>query len=151
MVKQYAKGGLKIITLNAFINALKSTWIRRLLTSHSKWQEFIKMHVNLEKLTSFNTELIRERCNTLKNQFWTDAFKSFLDINRKTEETEEQILKTPLFYNRNITIDGTHLLYKNLYNKGIRVINDLVKENGTFYNLQEIRESTEIPVNHLHY
>ena len=69
VVKQYAEGGLKMINLNAFINALKSTWIRRLLTSDSKWQEFIKMHVNLEKL-----------------------FKSFLDINRMIEETEEQIL-----------------------------------------------------------
>ena len=83
MVKQYAEGGLKMINLNAFINALKSTWIRRLLTSDSKWQEFIKMHVNLEKLTSFNAEFIRERCNSLKNQFWKDVFKSFLDINRK--------------------------------------------------------------------
>ena len=151
VVKQYAEGGLKMINLNAFINALKSTWIRRLLTSDSKWQEFIKMHVNLEKLTSFNTEFIRERCNTLKNQFWKDVFKSFLDINRKTEETEEQILKTPLFYNRNIIVDGTHVLYTNLYNKGIRFINNLVKEKGKFYNLQEIRESIGIPVNYLHY
>ena len=61
VVKQYAEGGLKMINLNAFINALKSTWIRRLLTSDSKCQEFIKMHVNLEKLTSFNAEFIRER------------------------------------------------------------------------------------------
>ena len=72
-------------------------------------------------------------------------------MNRKTEETEEQILKNPLFYYRNISIDGTHVLYKNVYNKGIRFINDLVKENGKFYNLQEIRERIGIPVNHLHY
>ena len=31
-----------MINLNAFVNALKSTWIRRLLLNESKWQEIIK-------------------------------------------------------------------------------------------------------------
>ena len=33
----------------------------------------------------------------------------------------------------------------------IKVLDSLTKENGKFYNLQEIRERIGIPVNHLHY
>ena len=58
-----------MINLNAVINTLKSTWIRRLLTCDSQWQEFIEMHVK-EKQTSFNVEFIMERYNALENQFW---------------------------------------------------------------------------------
>ena len=75
--------------LNAFINALKSTWIRRILTSDSKWQEFIKLYLNLEKLMSCNTEFIREKHNTINNQFWKDVLKSVIDIDSKIEVTEE--------------------------------------------------------------
>ena len=94
-----------MINLNAFVGALKSTWIRRLLLNESKWQEIIKIHINLEMLTSCNVEYIQDILSTLNNQFWKDVLKSFLDINYKTEICEEQILKSPLFYNRNIKID----------------------------------------------
>ena len=41
VIKQYWEGGLKMVNLAAFIEALKLTWIRRLLQSDSKWQDFI--------------------------------------------------------------------------------------------------------------
>ena len=67
-----------MINLNAFVNALKSTWIRRLLLNESKWQELIKTHLNLEMLKSCNVEYIQDIFSTLNNQFWKDVLKSFL-------------------------------------------------------------------------
>ena len=52
MIKKYIEGGLNMINLNVFVSALKSTWIRRLLLNESKWQEIIKIHINLEMLAS---------------------------------------------------------------------------------------------------
>ena len=91
-----------MINLNAFVSALKSTWKRRFLLNKSKWQEIINIYINLEMLTSCNVEYIQDILSTLNNQFWKDVLKSFLDINYKAEICEEQILKSPLFYNRNI-------------------------------------------------
>ena len=34
VLKEYCEGGLKMVNLKAFIEALKSTWIRRLLTTN---------------------------------------------------------------------------------------------------------------------
>ena len=98
-----------MINLNAIVSALKSTWIRRLLLNESKWQEIIKIHINLKMLTSCNVEYIQDILNTLNNQFWKDVLKSFLDIHYKTEICEEHILKSPLFYNRNIKIDRKYV------------------------------------------
>ena len=138
VIKKYIEGGLNMINLNAFVNALKSTWIRRLLLNESKWQELIKIHINLEMLTSCNVEYIQDILSTLNNQFWKDVLKSFLDINYKTEIGEEQILKSPLFYNRNIKISRKYVFYKTWYDKGIRFVNDLVNQNGSFYSYQEV-------------
>ena len=82
-----------MINLNAFVSALKSTWIRRLLLNESKWQEIINIHINLEMLTSYNVEYIQDILSTLNYQFLKDVLKSFLDINYKTEICEEQIFK----------------------------------------------------------
>ena len=48
------------------------------------------------------------------------------------------ILKSPLFYNRNIKIDRKYVFYKTWYEKGIRFVNDLVNQNGSFYSFQEV-------------
>ena len=52
MIKKYIEGGMNMINLNAFVSVFKSTWIRRLLLNESKWQEVVKIHINLEMLTS---------------------------------------------------------------------------------------------------
>ena len=69
----------------------------------------------------------------------------------RTEATEERILESPLYYNRNITINGTQIFYRKWYDKGIRFINDLVKENGKFYKLEEMKHRTGISLNYLQY
>ena len=42
VVKQYFEGGLKMISLMAFAQALKLTWFRRILQNESKWHLLIK-------------------------------------------------------------------------------------------------------------
>ena len=49
-VKQYSEGGLNMMNIKAFIDALKLTWLRRLITYDSKWQHFIKSYIDLNKL-----------------------------------------------------------------------------------------------------
>ena len=50
VIKQYLEGGLKMVNLNAFIDALKLTWIRRIFNTDSIWQDFIKLHIECQKL-----------------------------------------------------------------------------------------------------
>lgn len=51
VIKQYGEGGLKMINIRAFMEALKLTWVRRLLTVDCKWQVFIKQYLQVEQLT----------------------------------------------------------------------------------------------------
>ena len=48
IVKQYFEGGLNMINLNAFSQALKITWLGRILQKDSKWQVLIKTNVNIK-------------------------------------------------------------------------------------------------------
>ena len=51
VIKQYGECGPKMINIRAFMEALKLTWVRRLLTVDCKWQVFIKQYLQVEQLT----------------------------------------------------------------------------------------------------
>ena len=59
--KLYSAGGLKMMNIKAFIDALKLTWLRRLITYDSKWQHFIKSYIDLNKLMGCHLNYI-EHC-----------------------------------------------------------------------------------------
>ena len=47
LVKQYLNGGLKMMNIEAFIQSLKTTWIRRLICKGGKWTEIISTKVKI--------------------------------------------------------------------------------------------------------
>ena len=124
IIKEYGEGGLKMINIVAFIDALKSTWIRRLLMTDSKWQIFIKQYIQIEKLTGCGMKYVQETISNIPNKFWKDVLLSLINLNTKMVLTEEDVLKSPLYYNNNIKIDGSSIYLKTwgrLFN-----INDVV-------------------------
>ena len=151
VIKQYTEGGLKMVNLQAFIEALKLTWIRRLLNTDRKWQDFIKLDLEVEKLVGCNTEYIKKKINKMKNNFWIDVLKGFIKFNEKNIMDEETILKTPIFNNQNIQINGKDIYYDKWFQKGIRFINDLLNENGDFLKYEECSEILGIQTNYLQY
>ena len=56
----------------------------------------------------------------------------------------ENVLKSPLFHNENIKIDGTSIFFKPWFNKGVKYVNDLVDDNGDFYTQADFNMKTGI-------
>ena len=83
VIKQYEEGGLKMVNLKAFIEALKLTWIRRLLNADRKWQDFIKLDIEIEKLVGCNTQYIKKKLYNMKNEFWIDVLKGLIKLSEK--------------------------------------------------------------------
>lgn len=83
LIKSYSDGGLKMLDVYKFVNALKITWIRRLITSYDRsWQQFISKYVNFSELFCFGKVYVQSLLKTMKNQFWKDvltAFYNFMD------------------------------------------------------------------------
>ena len=121
------------MNIAAFVEAVILTWVRRLLTVDCKWQVFIKQYLQIEQLIGCNTKYLEKVILQLPNHFWKDVLPSMISINTKLEFTEDSILKSPIHYNGNMKIGDSHVYFKAWFNKGIRFINDLVNENGNFY------------------
>ena len=145
IIKQYSEGGLKMINIKAFIDALKTTWIRRLITTDSKWQYFIRVNIEMDKLLACGLTYVSEKMKHIHNNFWKDVLQAFINIDKKVEINERSVLKTPIFYNENIKIGNSYIFYSAWFKKGVRFINDLVKDKGEF------TDNTRIQTNSLQY
>ena len=74
VVKQYFEGGLNMINLIAFNQALEITWLRCILQRESKWQLLIKKQVNIENVFCCGSAYIESALTNIKNCFWKDVF-----------------------------------------------------------------------------
>ena len=59
--------------------------------------------------------------------------------------------KAPIFHNKHIQINGNTIFYDSWYRNGVRFVNDLLKEKGEFYNIQEFSEIYGIKMNYQQY
>ena len=53
-----------MINVKAFMDALKTTWIRRLITTDSKWQYFIRVNIQMDKLLACGLKYVSEKNET---------------------------------------------------------------------------------------
>lgn len=60
-------------------------------------------------------------------------------------------MKSPIFYNNDIKVGGQFIYYNEWYKRGVRYINDLVKNNGDFYSPEEFSKIAGIQIDYLQY
>ena len=87
----------------------------------------------------------------IKNPFWIDVFNSWIKYNEKLVVDDEFILKSPIFYNKNILIGGQTIYYDKWLKNGVRFIKYLLKDNGEFFSYQEFLEKARVQTNFLQY
>ena len=153
VVKQYFEGGLKMINLMAFAQALKITWLRRILQNESKWHLLIKKFVVIENILCCGSEYTESVLRNLKNYFWKDVFKALSNLQHQlnVDWDKSSPYQTPIFYNTNLLVGGTSFFYKSWLDKGICYIRDLMDNQGNFLDLKAFNQSTSINTNFLQY
>ena len=136
VIKTYKEGGLKMIRVEPFIDALKLSWIRRLLTTDSKWADLLyHCYPKLTKFQSMGSEYIKQILRTMHNNFWHDVFKAWIRYAQNFKPNSiNDFLREPIWFNNLLKVGGKCIFYQKWFQKGIYFVNDLYDENGTPYN-----------------
>ena len=121
-----------MVHLDSYINALKITWIRRLISTNSKYKTlFETMHTNINDLINRGSTYINEIQSRCTNKFWWDvlgAWKKF--IIQLIQKSASDVMGICIWNNTNIKINNSPVFYRRWYNKNIQYIGDLIDENG---------------------
>ena len=140
----YTDGGLKMIDIFNFITALKCSWVRRLIKADTPWVNMFKSYYGkkcIERITDFGDDYIDVLLSKTTNQFWKDvltSWKTFVKCERSTKMNN--ILCIPLWYNSSITIGEKSIFYQTWYRKGIKIIGDIVDNNGVALKKEELED-----------
>ena len=87
-----------MVNLAAFIEALKLIWIRRLLQSDSKWQDFVKRNYITRKINRVQYRMHHEGIDKYKkNPFWIDVFQSLIKYNEELVVDDESYQKVQYY------------------------------------------------------
>jgi len=92
IVKEYNEGGLKMINLDAFITALKLTWLQKIQSFKGNWIEISKLYFDTYKLFNCSYHYALNMSNRISNPFWVDVLKSFSLYCGKLEVNTEDFL-----------------------------------------------------------
>ena len=142
--QSYAKTIVMVVwkwsILMRFISALKTTWLRKLITDNSRWIIILQSTVNIQTILNLGTSYIIEKIlPKIKNKFWTDVFLSHMQVSTRNTPTEIQQFQTnPIFFNENIKIGNKTIYNKSCVENGIKYINDITKEDGNIYTYDEL-------------
>ena len=133
IVKNIACAGLRMVELKSFIKALKVSWLRRIL-QQSKPNELTNLSlINFNILFSVGGSCMTKVSYDLQNSFWKGLMLNWAEYcNILPIENIGHFFEAPLWYNEKIG-RGKMLFFKNWQKQGIRVVQDIVSDNGELY------------------
>ena len=142
LIKPYHEGGLKMINVEFFIQALKVSWVRRLIQKETKWSNLLNnIYPNILDFTRFGSEFIRRKLKLANNMFWKDVFEAWINYSKNVKIcTWEDYINQPIWYNDIVKVGGKSIFYKNFLEKGIVFIYDLLNDQGKPFNISYYKD-----------
>lgn len=152
-MQDYDKGWLKMIHLKHYIDALKSTWVRRVITNDFKYKTlFETKYVNVKDLIKRGTEFLQELKTNQNNKFWNDVLESWIRISDSLTPTKfEDIMLTNLWNNKELKINNRTIYYQRWFDKHIYFIKDLLDENGPLMDYNQFIQKYSLTINIMEY
>ena len=139
----YNNAGLKMVDIYHKDKSLKIGWIQRLATNppHSISpivDAYCKVPVNfLLKCNIAPTDISFCFIRKLPT-FWSDVFRYWCQYNYKKPTEIKNVRDEIIWFNSNIKVGNILLFNSGMFEKGIITINDIVRQDGSFYAIQDI-------------
>jgi hypothetical protein len=143
LIANYEKGGLKMLDIGSFLKAQKAMWVKRLLSPEdASWKAAPRFY--LKEFLGMDTFKCNMECKDKPKgfpHFYWEVIKCWFEIKaitRAKEMTPIEIRRECLWLNKQITIKKQVIKWEEWHQKGINIIHDIVDENGSFLDFQDI-------------
>ena len=151
VIQDYAIGGLRMVDVRAFINSMKLTWLKRLLTSNAAWTYIAADKMPLvQNLLSYGSKKLQRVKLSTNNPFWRDVIDAFSHFSQNFNMNVQQILSESLWFSDHTKFECS--IIREWDRKGLRFIADLIDENtGQLHTKETLQDSFNIKMTFLCY
>ena len=147
--KPYQLGGLKMIDLDKFVDALQLTWVKRFLTNKgAQWANLAEYNIGNKKKFMEMGPLWHQRLkDNTSNPFYYSLLSNWEQFFRTISKNDP--MSMPLWYNP--FISKSVLYNKSMYYNGCIYIADICKGRGEILSCDELNELYHHNLNFLDY
>ena len=143
LTQDYAKGGLRMIDLNAFIDSLKLSWLKRLFLSQSIWAKLGDVEIGrVQRVLGYDTYQLQKIVCQIGNPFWADVVRALVFFLRAYSPTVEDILSESLWFSDHTKFKDK--MIRQWDERGLRFINDLFNRTTGVLHSKASLESSSI-------
>ena len=107
LIGSYEDGGLKLVDLEMKNKSLKLGWVKRLLNSRTTWRTFAHNLLPIKSDLWWKCKISKKDCKKkIKpgTYFWKDVILSWAELNFDPNDSPNVLLKSPIWYNSNLTL-----------------------------------------------
>jgi hypothetical protein len=154
VIADYNEGGLKMLDVECFINAQKVMWVKRLLAKNDEGSWKIYPQRLLAKILhghSFQCNFDLKKVKFPLQPFYKQLFVAWNKTKDEPEGDAFKLRREILWLNKKITLRGKVLCYKDWYKKGIIMVHDLVREDGSMKSITELETEFDIQIKAMDY
>jgi len=153
-------GGANMMNIRLQDKCLKLNWITRLCNNSGCWKECVLKFLpvsenNIDYFFNGNLKVTDLSLQCSKNSIWTDIIKYWCEFNYVSADdlfTRQDVLATHLWLNSNIRIRNHPVFWKEWFNNGLEIINDMMDElTGNLLSWKEIKNKFNLNGNYLNY
>ena len=156
MISEYEDGGLKMIDIRLFTQALKLNWVKKYLDTgnHAKWKLFFNLQLrDLGGGTIFKGNLHKKDLLAyfkVSDVFLQEILQTWSNINYEDNiSSKEQLLSQYLWLNSLIRVNNKPIHYAAWSSQGIQNIGHLMENETRFLSFSEFKERYNIKTNFL--
>ena len=157
--RNYDKGGLKMVKVEAKEISLKVKWIKKALETNCIWSLHTGEVFPIPLLDIVNCNLNKKDVQEMESNavvsIWYDILKAWSVFNYKTIQQvvdKGLVLEQSLWLNSHIKIDRRVILYCNYFDRGIKTIKEIINlQTGKFFTWEEIKNQYNLQSSYLDY
>ena len=140
-----------MVNIEAFVNSMKVTWLKRLVETEAEWAKVIATELPfIHDIFWYGSTKLQKICKEIKNQFWKDVVQAFASFSRAYNPGIPQILSESLWFSDHTRFSTS--IIRQWYQKGFRFLADVINEDtGEIHTKQTLEDKYEIKMTFLCY
>ena len=144
---------MKMPLFSGMIRGMKCSWIKRLLSKDYQRKKlaghFVKYKAyQIEDIIQFKLDLDHV---AVSSPFYHQVLKYWFELYSVQPIDTKEVMRTPLWHNKNLMVNHKPILYKQWHDSGITCIYDLISAGGILKSREELEYKYDIKIKQMEY
>ena len=151
LMQTYELDGLKMVNMRAFVDSMKLSWIKRMITSTGDWIEIAKTQLTTDyQLLMYGKDKLKLVKNKITNKFYVDIIDALIRFTTHYRPTNKEILTDTIWFSDHSGFSKSIIRDWNV--KGLRFISDLFDPiTGRIRSRENLKDIFKIEIDFLLY